>query len=231
MPEASTRCHYWGVGWGLRTKSRPGTAAVLSSRLPNARWDPSWNLAGSHLLYGFELSLVCSFISERVKLLLSQLVPLCVACFCHYPEAKKRCLVLEVCFLSTCLGDENKQVCVVAAPRASTWFQCRELQHHFLHVAAVGVEIQSLRLLSEALTCGKKCLSSWVVNCYLVWVTFFGHLICFTHCGGCVCCPSLWMETVLQWAQCSPHGSAGGHTVFAGSQHRIEAVWQQRACS
>ena len=82
--------------------------------------------------------------------------------------SQKRCLALEVYFLSTFFGDENKQVCVVAALRTSTWFQYRELQHHFLHMAAVGVEMQSLRLLSEAPTCWKKCVSSCVVNHYLV---------------------------------------------------------------
>lgn len=92
--------------------------------------------------------------------------------------SQKRCLALEIYFLSVFFGNENKHIRVVAALRMSIWFQCREHQHHFLHVAAVGVEMQSLRLLLEASTSwGKK--SSWVLM-------FSGHLVHFTHVEGCV---------------------------------------------
>lgn len=98
----------------------------------------------------------CARLFERVKLLFSKLILLCMACICHYPEARRGAWCWKFIFYPHFFGDENKQVCVVAAPRTSTWFQCRELQHHFLQVAAVGVEMQSLRLSSEAPTCWKK---------------------------------------------------------------------------
>lgn len=94
------------------------------------------------------------------------------------PWRQKICLALEVYFLSAFFGDEKKHICVVAALRISIWFQCRELQHHFLHVATVGVEMQCCWRLQLP---GKKNQLSTQV--------FFCSLAHFTHVEGCVSQP------------------------------------------
>lgn len=66
MPEASTRCHYRGVGWDLRTKSHPGMSAVQSSRLLNARWDLSWSPSSwfTPLVWFWVVPGVCIYLRE-----------------------------------------------------------------------------------------------------------------------------------------------------------------------
>lgn len=141
-----------------------------------------------------------------MKWLFSELVLPCIACICRCPEARRGAWRCKFYFLSVFFGNENKQVCV--ASRASTWSQCRELQHHFLSVATVGVEMQSLRLLSEALTCWKtyKQLSSELLLSLsdFFWSSYLLHLL------GCVWVLICWMEIVLQWAQFLPGSSMEG---------------------
>lgn len=109
-----------------------------------------------------------------VKIIIFKAYPLC-GLHLSSPWSQKRCLALEIYFLSMFFGDENKHICVVAALRVSIQFQCRKL--HFLHVATVGVAMQSLRLLEASTSWEKK--SNWVL-------TFFCHLVHFIYVEGCV---------------------------------------------
>lgn len=120
----------------------------------------------------------------RVKIIIFKACPL-HGLHLSSPWSQKRCLALEVYFLSTFFGDANKHICVVAALGMSIWFQCRELQHHCLHVAAVGVEMPSLRLLLEASTSWKKkVIEYWLLSSRPL------H-----PCGG-VCVPVSWIWSI-----------------------------------
>lgn len=76
------------------------------------------------------------------------------------PWSQKRSLAVEYFFLCF-LVMKTSTFCVVAALRMSIQFQPREL--HFLHMAGVGVAMQSLRLLLEASTSWeKKVIEYWL---------------------------------------------------------------------